>query len=1012
MANITSRYGSPLLALTTLRPPDLDRGDGIVHLELPVPSVVAEQVNLWHSGARGPVDPIEAARLLWNVPVSHFLDGRVDAWLEVPGVKSLLPGLMALVTMDRANWPSDQAELQKFIAETAPNSPPWSTLFQELIRSNTVNLLGDLVLIFKYAAIHQDRDVRMVTELYRIARTLMAARGPGTRDEVAAWLSAPLVIPRVFTAPPGLSGPRRPAPTPLSGRPPPPTLHPHIDLTSVKAKEVLDRLASELTKIEQGQRATSLEKALLDAGIRDPQVKARIVDEALGKPTASAQTVTGQPVPANTSLAIFPRPVSRRPQVVRIHLYGAPILIDVAATKGRYDRLRQELGRRIFEAIPESLRIRLARAGIALEDLSIWPELLSSATHSPSYLEPIGRSDLLLVRQTTTGYRMAEIAYVENILVGEKRDREQTNRVLTRQEFFETVERETEETRDLQVTDKSELNREVSKVVSENLRAEGSVQLTSRGPTQVVASASVSYDRSTEEAAKTAESYARETVERAVKRTLERVRRETRTLFEREMTEVDRHGFERESAADDHVSGVYQYLERVSRAKMFWYGERELYDLLIPEPAALIWQLAISRQELQIPIEAPDADLFASLTLANIASKREDVIRAFRVTDLPPALDDIRATSVPLYATGTGAAAKYATGKEVQIPEGYEVTKATFVASAETEESENIPNGGVTVADQVQLWHMPLTLTQDNPPLNQGSTTLEFSFDPPLPGPVVSMAVNADNFTSFAGSITLEMKLTAGASDAWALEAYGRVAERYEQLRRDYAEAVIQASANQSTETVSLPEGSRLALQGIVRSELQRAAIDIIRNAPIDFDLIKPYPFANEDGALGTHASVDVATLRDAEPEVRFLQQAFEWEHLAWIVYPYFWGRRSEWSRTVVVSHPDPDFASFLNAGAARVQLPVRPGFEALVKHFMETGEVYEGEGLPKMGDAGYVSFIDEQLTTLGAPGDEVAWPPDAPREWDIVAPTSLLLARSLKKSQLPSWDPQNGDEV
>jgi hypothetical protein len=152
------------------------------------------------------------------------------------------------------------------------------------------------------------------------------------------------------------------------------------------------------------------------------------------------------------------------------------------------------------------------------------------------------------------------------------------------------------------------------------------------------------------------------------------------------------------------------------------------------------------------------------------------------------------------------------------------------------------------------------------------------------------------------------------------------------------------------------------------------------------------------------------ASLRNGE--VRFLQQAFEWEHLAWIVYPYFWGRRSEWSRTVVVSHPDPDFASFLNAGAARVQIPVRPGFEDLVKHFMETGEVYEGEGLPKMGDAGYIAFIDEQLTTLGAPGDEVAWPPDAPREWDIVAPTALLPARSLQKPQLPSWDPQTGNEV
>jgi hypothetical protein len=542
-------------------------------------------------------------------------------------------------------------------------------------------------------------------------------------------------------------------------------------------------------------------------------------------------------------------------------------------------------------------------------------------------------------------------------------------------------------------------------VVSEDLQAQGSVQVTSRGPTKVVASAGVSYGRSTEEAAKTAESYARETVERAVTRTMERITREARALFEQETTELNTHGFERESTAEDHVSGVYQYLERISHAKIFWYGERELYDLLIPEPAALMWQLAISRNELQIPIEAPDADLFASLTVANIASRREEVIRAFRVTDLPPALEETHETSMSFSATGGGDSAKYATAKELQVPDGYVVTSATFVISAEVEDSDDEPNGGVTVSGNVQLWDMPLSG-------NKGSAVREFTFTTPLSGPAISVAVNADNFTSIAGSVTLRLTLTEAARQAWALAAYGRVAERFEQLRREYAQAVIQATASQPAESVSLPAGSRLRLQQIVRSEIQRAAIDVMRNAPVDLDLLQDYPYANSDGTLGTHPTVDVNALHAAGPEVRFLQQAFEWEHLAWILYPYFWGRRSEWSRTVVVSHPDPDFAAFLNAGAARVQVPVRPGFEDLVKHFMETGEVYEGGGLPKMGDPGYVAFIDEQLTSLGAPGDEVPWPPEAPREWDIVAPTSLLLARSLSVAQLPSWDPDTGSEL
>src|SRR5690606_28766025 len=133
---------------------------------------------------------------------------------------------------------------------------------------------------------------------------------------------------------------------------------------------------------------------------------------------------------------------------------------------------------------------------------------------------------------------------------------------------------------------------------------------------------------------------------------------------------------------------------------------------------------------------------------------------------------------------------------------------------------------------------------------------------------------------------------------------------------------------------ITLPAGSRNRLQQIVRNELQRSAIDIMRNAPVDFGLITDYAFTGPNGASATHPVSDAAALHDAEPEIRFLQHAFEWEHLSWVLYPYFWGRRNGWARKVSQNYPDPDFGAFLDAGAARVQIPVRPGFEELVKHY------------------------------------------------------------------------------
>jgi len=725
-------------------------------------------------------------------------------------------------------------------------------------------------------------------------------------------------------------------------------------------------------------------------------------------PAAAAHAVARLEAQRPALLArLYRPPLRRRAGTVQTRIGGNLVLIDAVQADARIRQRRAQLAGQLAEDLPQDLRARLIALHLPLEDLWFWPHVLRHAARSPSYLEPAGRCDLLLVRQTTTGYRRAEISYIENVLIGESRTREHTDRLLSREEMFAALERETEESRDLQTTDRTELAHEVNEVVQDNLRAEGHVQITSRGPTIVVADASVSFDRSTETAARTAEQYSRETIERAVRRTVERVRRETRSLFERETTEHNHHGFELDSNAPDHVNGTYQYLEQVSRAKIFWYGERELYDLLIPEPAALIWHLAVTRTDLHVPVERPDADLFASLTVDNIADLREEVIRKFGVADLPARPPEFQLLSTGFTATGNGDGAHYANSKDLQVPDGYAVESARLTVSAEVDEDgDYTPNGGVAVGGAVDLW-------EPDGPLqgNAGSAVRDFPFNPPLPGPSLLVAFNADNYRSLIASVTVQLRLTDEGQRAWALEAYARVADRYRQMRREYEQAVIQATAAQPEEVITLPEGSRLRLQQIVRTELQRSAIDIMRNAAVDFDLVANHWFGDATG-LTAHPTTDLRALRLAEPEVRFLQQAFEWEHMSWVVYPYFWGRRTEWTRTVVQAHPDPDFAAFLDAGAARVQVPVRPGFEHLVKHFMETGEPYDGGDMPLAGEPGYVAFIDEQLTALGAPGEEVPWPPEAPREWDVIAPTSLLMVRSQAMAPLPTWSPTDGTET
>ena len=80
-------------------------------------------------------------------------------------------------------------------------------------------------------------------------------------------------------------------------------------------------------------------------------------------------------------------------------------------------------------------------------------------------VQPAGVADLLVVKQQIKRYEGAEIAHIENVLIGEKKSR--AHRQLERSE--ETVLNETESTRssetEVQTTDRFELNRESSRTI-------------------------------------------------------------------------------------------------------------------------------------------------------------------------------------------------------------------------------------------------------------------------------------------------------------------------------------------------------------------------------------------------------------------------------------------------------------------------------------------------------------------------------------------------------------------
>ena len=89
---------------------------------------------------------------------------------------------------------------------------------------------------------------------------------------------------------------------------------------------------------------------------------------------------------------------------------------------------------------------------------------------------------------------------------------------------------------------------------------------------------------STESSAKQASEFSKDVVERSTSKLVERMleRRTVTTITEFE--EKYSHGFDNTGGAG-HISGYYQWIDKVLQAQVYNYGKRLLFDVTVPEPA-------------------------------------------------------------------------------------------------------------------------------------------------------------------------------------------------------------------------------------------------------------------------------------------------------------------------------------------------------------------------------------------------------------------------------------------
>ena len=600
-------------------------------------------------------------------------------------------------------------------------------------------------------------------------------------------------------------------------------------------------------------------------------------------------------------------------------------------------------------------------------------------------VKPVGVGDLLVVKQQIIGYEAGEIAYIENILKGEIHSRSVRRAETIEESTLTERENVSEEERDLQTTERFEMRRESEQVASMDGKLRSSAY---GGLLEFDSSKDSPVHGSQQVAERQASTYGKEVTSRAVSKITERTRTQVMRRTVREFEEKTAHEFDNKDGAG-HVVGIYQWVDKVYQAQVFNYGKRLLYDIIVPEPGAFLIQafaraLAEGRELVKPEPFTLQPEQVTEYNYGYYAAKYE----ATGIEPPPPLYQVVSETiEVP---DGPQSATKTA---KLTVPGGYEAVSGNTI---QTNHRRNLGEDWVIELTVGRRWHRRDSFAK---------TPLNWSFI--LSSEVLSLPIALK--CSNAWLFTLTVQVVCQRSDAtyqkWKTRTHDVIRQAYQRQKAEYEERLANLEAALRVGALGQSADQKHAL---AMDELKKNCISIFTYQY--YDVFNGINLVNQpDPVTGKPVAYAQIHLPDAETQgryIRFFEQAFEWEQMMYHLYSYFWSRKNQWMNKVTREDRDAEFADFLKAGAARVVVPVRPGFEQAITHFMETGEIWEGGDLPAINSPLYVPLLDEIKAGDQARSAEV--PYGTP--WKLRLPTTLVLLRG--DNSLPSWHEENGEWV
>ena len=197
---------------------------------------------------------------------------------------------------------------------------------------------------------------------------------------------------------------------------------------------------------------------------------------------------------------------------------------------------------------------------------------------------------------------------------------------------------------------------------------------------------------------------------------------------------------------------------------------------------------------------------------------------------------------------------------------------------------------------------------------------------------------------NFAINITFVCRPKVQVLLDWRLQAWNQIRAAAE----DAYDKGVQNLKDQQAKLVQEIAGyDALTLRRMEQEEIMKGVLRWLLGPQfqlVPFDISSLFgPDSNDPevhDVLDPNRLSDAAWLRIMEHGefIKYIHNAIEWENVLYFTYPYFWDDNRLWDFKKFLYHPDSTHRTFLRAGAARVVLTIRPGFEPSFTSLVESG--------------------------------------------------------------------------